>query len=140
MWSPRELVLARAVVSEHAQLGPIGSALRTGIHTYPFDDTDRRIRLAKVVVLLESDVLEAETVSTLLRVADVGISGVQLEARTVDPSVRRLHNMMVNYLREESGEPAELHLVLDDDETATEMKFLHGTGDSVGHFGAERDT
>lgn len=134
VWSPRELVLARAAVSEHAQLGPIGDALRHGIDLYPFDDAARSIRLADIARWLESGVLKPDTVATLLRVADVGISGVQLEACTVEPSVRRLRHMMVNYLREESGDPVQLELVFEDDETVTEMKFVHGGGDNVDHF------
>lgn len=134
VWSPRELVLARAVVNEHAQLGPIGNALRSGIDLYPFSDNARSIRLAEIAGWLESDESKPETVATLSRVADVGISGVKLEARTVEPSMRRLHHMMVNYLREESGDPAQLELVFDDDETVTEMKFVHGAGGNVDHF------
>lgn len=83
----RELLLSRAITLKHDVLAPIGKALLEGVEIVPLGEEERRNRIGAIVDDLAEGRSTPEMISTVLRMADVGIRGVSLREDALPPSL-----------------------------------------------------
>lgn len=76
--SANELLLSRGSLLRHRQLNRVASLISDGMELALFSDVHRRQRITAVVEALTDGTTSADDVLTLLRVADLGISGVDV--------------------------------------------------------------
>jgi len=92
---PRELLLSRAGTSHHPVLRPIFLELTQRISYAEFSESDREQRLRRIVSSLASGDTKVDDLVTLLKVADVGIAGVEVAERQVPEQFRVMIAAMV---------------------------------------------
>lgn len=88
--APRELVLSRALVVDHANLAHIASGLSDLLDVLPLGETYRHDRINAVAEDLAAGRVTFEEVTTLLRAADTGISAVSIREDRMPKRVREL--------------------------------------------------
>lgn len=81
----RELVLSRGALMKHPLLEKIHNAIVDQIGIARFGESDRQSRLDSVVKDVADGALSLDDLRTMLRVADVGIVGAEVQEKTADP-------------------------------------------------------
>ncbi|RRD03377.1 AAA family ATPase [Arachnia propionica] len=127
-----ELLISRAIKLDHEPLATIGRGLLEGFDLVPFGEGQRRTRIGAIVADLKEGRSTPEAIAAVLRIADVGITEVNLRE---DPIPLEDRERMARFetafrealssLGETEGEPLS--------EPATEavirrLEFLHGHG------------
>lgn len=92
---PRELLLSRAGTSHHLVLRPLFLELTQQISYAEFSESDREQRLRRIVSSLAGGDARVEDLVMLLKVADVGIAGVEVAERQVPAELRAMFEAMV---------------------------------------------
>jgi AAA15 family ATPase/GTPase len=82
----RELFLSKAKSNGHELLGGLWSALVDRLVIADFSEQDRGLRLEQITEEIADGVIDLHDVITLLRVADIGIANVAIEAKEPDLS------------------------------------------------------
>jgi hypothetical protein len=82
----RELFLSKAKSNGHELLGRLWSALVDRLVIADFSEQDRGLRLDQITEEIADGVIDVHDVITLLRVADIGIANVAIEAKEPDLS------------------------------------------------------
>lgn len=82
----RELFLSKAKSNGHELLGRLWSALVDRLVIADFSEQDRGLRLDQITEEIADGVIDLHDVITLLRVADIGIANVAIEAKEPDLS------------------------------------------------------
>ncbi|GAA4713598.1 hypothetical protein APR04_005341 [Promicromonospora umidemergens] len=83
----RELFLSKAKSNGHELLGTLWSALTESLVVADFSEQDRRLRLDQITEGIAEGVIDLGDVTTLLRVADIGIADVALDEEEGEYSV-----------------------------------------------------
>ena len=83
----RELFLSKAKSNGHELLGMLWSALTESLVVADFSEQDRRLRLDQITEGIAEGIIDLGDVTTLLRVADIGIADVALDEAEGDGSV-----------------------------------------------------
>ncbi|MGY5766429.1 AAA family ATPase [Brachybacterium sp. DNPG3] len=121
----RELVLSRALLLETSSLHPIAEALVSSIDVVLVKDSHREQRLASIAHALRSGEISYADLEALLRVADIGITKVDLEERNLPEHISRAVNRFLHEVRSD-GEDKENDDApqLDDDLAAQVIRSL----------------
>lgn len=86
----RELVLSKGALLGYSQLAEIADAISDGVEIARFNEEDRQVRLRNLM----HDILDArfhiDDIRTMLKVADVGISGAGVTSKEADARTKRL--------------------------------------------------
>lgn len=84
-----ELFLSRAAATQHEFLTEFHNALANGIVVTKFDEMDRRGRLTMITEGLTSGEIQFPDIIALLRMADVGISDVEVATHEMPDELRK---------------------------------------------------
>jgi AAA15 family ATPase/GTPase len=82
----RELFLSKARSNGHELLSTVWSTLVEGLVIADFSEQDRRLRLDQITEGIADGVIDLHDVTTLLRVADIGIADVAIDEPEVPDS------------------------------------------------------
>lgn len=80
----RELFLSKARSNGHERLSTLWSALVDRLVVADFSEQDRRLRLDQITRGIADEMIDLHDVTTLLRVADIGISDVAVDELNID--------------------------------------------------------
>lgn len=100
----RELVVSRASVTKQTLLSRIAGAVTTEIDITRFGESDRQGRIRQVIADLTSGDLRFGDLELMLRVADVGISGAEIDEAKADPKFEKILRAVIRESREEEEE------------------------------------
>lgn len=92
----RELVLSRAALLDHPVLLPIYESIVNGIDIASFGESDRHSRLRSVIEDVADGSLSLDDLHTMLRVADVGIRGAEVEDGEMDPQFLKVFRAVLD--------------------------------------------
>lgn len=110
--TPRELVLSRAMLTGHPRLAAVGGAIAKDIEFAPLGDIHRDQRISSVTDMLAKGTMTYESVTTLLRVADIGISSVSVKGEELPEELqalfRKLNELERSKVNEEDDEVADV--------------------------------
>lgn len=84
----REPVLSRALTLHHPGLAPIAQALANGVRALPLGGMDRDERIASIVSGLAEGGIGFQDVLAILKIADIGIDGVDLRVEDLPEALR----------------------------------------------------
>lgn len=137
--SDRELVLSRAHVVEHPQLGAIAADMLGSFDHVSVKDNHRESRLNTIAESLMDNTLTFDDIVTLLQVADIGVEKVTVEEKDLPPRFIDAVRSMYDALRGEDDDVSdERKEALEQDESDLVMRsllFTHrGTGDDPPPF------
>ena len=85
----RELVLSRASTAKNTQLEELARSISSGIDFASYGDQDREQRLQKLTTEIAEGSFSTEDLVALLRIADIGISDVEISERELPPGFRQ---------------------------------------------------
>lgn len=102
-----ELFLSRAAATQHAFLTNFHQQIINGIVIARFDDKDRASRLSEISQGLLSGEIEFSDIITLLRMADVGISNLEVSTQELPKEIRRLMQAIASANHISYDEPSE---------------------------------
>lgn len=95
----RELFLSKATANGHDLLSALWSALIDGFVVADFSEQDRSRRLDQITEGIAAGRIDLHDVTTLLRVADIGITDVAIDESEVPDDVRELTELIRTHLR-----------------------------------------
>lgn len=122
--SARELFLSRAAEVGHPQLTEIAKDIANSIRVAFFQEYDQNNRIDRIIESIIEDKTSFDDIVTLLRVADIGIDGVDIEEDAMPESFRK----MIAKLNETAGE------VVSAEKSLTSAKDLKSEADDLGQF------
>lgn len=131
----RELALSRAMRLDHPELGPIAEAITEGIDIVPLSESSREYRLARIPEALATGALTRRQITTLLQIADIGITDVEVIEEQVPPHViefvRRINEIITEDNSPQESDTGVPHTVREDlsETVARSLAFSH-RGDS----------
>lgn len=88
--SDRELILSRALVLNASPLAEIAHALREGLEFFAYGDSHKSQRLNEIAEALAKGEANLDDVVSILRVADIGVSRVDLTEEEVPSEQRKI--------------------------------------------------
>lgn len=138
--SPRELVLSRALVIDHPQLGDVAHAIGTRIDVVRVGDDHRTYRLSAITDGLAEGRLSEDEIVRILQIADVGIEAVDVSVAELPEHVREVFEAIRSRATKGKAENAEAREdddappSLDDDEWQMVLRSL-----TFAHRGADED-
>ena len=97
----RELVLSRGVTAKNGLLTSIADAITSKLDFASFGDLDRGERLDRLATQLAEGAISTDELVTLLRVADIGISDVEVQEHEIPAGLRRVMKIFVTEARAE---------------------------------------
>lgn len=132
----RELLISRSLISQHAFLAPLAEAVCDGIEYHSVDDARVSLEVSRLASRLEAGAIDPEALSSLLRVADVGVKEVTPERSEMPREVRRFREMLAHAIADDSDEPSgPTKLLVASDDSFAEIKFSHSDDDEVEALG-----
>lgn len=140
--SPRELLLSRAHVVGHSFLAPIATALATqiGVQRLARNESALSVQVEQLKSRLESGEIDAESLGTLLEVADVGIAAVATERRELPENVQSLPRQLAETLVGGGSEQRIGGLVYRDKNSRVELTFVHHGAPAGTTFGLSSES
>lgn len=113
----RELYLSKARSNGHQLLGMVWSELVEGLVIADFSEQDRRQRLDQITEGIGDGEIDLRDVTTLLQVADIGITEVALDESEASDSTSFLQHALTFYVRDTGNtlRPVRLKELHDDD-------------------------
>lgn len=87
--TPRELVLSRAMLTEHPRLATVGRAIAEDVEFAPLGDIHRDHRISSIMDMIAKGAMTYDSVTTLLRVADIGISSVKVKEEELPEEIQK---------------------------------------------------
>lgn len=112
----RELFLSKAKSNGHELLGTIWSELVEGLVVADFSEQDRRLRLDQITEGIADGDIDLRDVTTLLQVADIGITDVSLDESEASDAPSAFERAVAWYFRDAaSSQPSALVKELQDD-------------------------
>ena len=144
----RELLLSRAHLLKHPQLGPIARDLIDGFDIVLVKDSHRAKRLAELTESLSEGVVQFEDLQALLQIADIGVTDVAIQEEKVPADVMRAilaRYRLANATSEDETRDVEAaEAELDDDDleaVARHLIFTHrGKASNVPAFSIEDES
>ncbi|MDO5082794.1 MAG: AAA family ATPase [Arachnia propionica] len=134
-----ELLLSRAIKLGHEPLATVGRGLLEGFDLVPFGEGQRRTRIDAIVADLKEGRSTPEAITAVLRIADVGITEVNLREDPISPGVLARVTRFKKAFREALSSLAEM----EEEERSAEkeplsestteavirqLEFIHGLG------------
>ncbi|WP_353988111.1 AAA family ATPase [Ruicaihuangia caeni] len=101
--SERELVLSRARVVKHPQLGPIAADLTNSFDIVSVKDAHREVRLSDIAESLIEGSISPLDIEALLQVADIGIREVTVEEKDLPEHIRRALQVFASAMNEKES-------------------------------------
>ncbi|AXE37884.1 AAA family ATPase [Acidipropionibacterium virtanenii] len=124
----RELVLSRAVLTGHARLSGVGRAIAEDVGFAPLGDVHRGSRVSVIMDMLAKGAMTYDSVTTLLKVADIGINSVSIKETELPQREQELMKRINELLRGDSsrrkGRSVGEAEKVDEDTAATIMRSL----------------
>lgn len=135
---PTELFLSRAAANQHSFLAPLHKEFVDGFVITRFDDADRKSRLSDISAGLMSGDINFSDIIALLRLADVGISNLEVATEELPEEIRRIVRFIMkdsqgNNPAEEDGgdDTSETSVDLLDDALQRNLEFSHEGANGV---------
>jgi len=86
----RELLVSRAALTKQPVLSRVADAISRAIDVTKFGESDRQGRIRQVIADLMVGDLNFDDLELMLRVADVGIKGAEIDEGKTDPRVEKI--------------------------------------------------
>lgn len=127
----RELVLSRAFVVNHEQLGPIATDLIKSFDHVSVKDTHRERRLASIADSLMEGQTTFHDIVALLQVADIGVDDVSVEEQDLPKKFKEALQDFQRALIDAEGSAGDSDKEGDLDSNAVKEKLEEGESDAV---------
>lgn len=121
----RELLLSRAHLLKHPQLGPIARDLIDGFDIVLVKDSHRARHLAELTKSLSDGGVQFEDLQALLQIADIGVTNVAIEEEKVPTeALRAIARIRAATARDDSQDSDAAETELDDEEREAVARYL----------------
>ncbi|MDO5067735.1 MAG: ATP-binding protein [Propionibacteriaceae bacterium] len=126
-----ELLLSRAIKLGHEPLATVGRGLLEGFDIVPFGEGQRSTRIDAIVEDLKEGRSTPEAITSVLRIADVGITEVNLREDPIPPEELERRTRFTKAFREALSSLGETEAVLSEstiEAVIRRLEFFHGHG------------